>query len=87
MDENTYRDKQGILRFTIGQRYLLPINEKEGEGSVTYVAMQVVADAPVLPFYWNFRRWLKGLGMPPVQYCYEAQILEVLQCVEYPVAK
>ena len=69
------------------QRYLLPINEAEENESVTCVAMHVTEHAPVLQFYWSFRRWLKSLGIPAVEYCYEASILEVLQCVDFPEQK
>ena len=87
--DNEYRDKNNVLCFAIPQHYMLPVNDpekKQGEedGSVTYSILDIKEGVRVISFYHKFRRWLKSMGIDPVEYCYQARLPEVLQCGELP---
>jgi len=77
------RNKNNRLVFSIPQNYMIPINDSIDGGSVTfqniYAEVEVVADT----FYWSFRRWLKSMGVPVMQYCIEANLPEII-CGEFP---
>lgn len=73
--------------FDIQQRYMLPVNEQEEGGSTTFIVITCDALFPKKKFYWQMRRWLRDIGVPIVQYCIAANIVEVLACGDYPEGK
>jgi len=81
------QDKHGHDCFDIQQRYMLPVNEADGEGSVTFVVITCEAEFSKKRFYYSFRKWLQSMGIPVVQYCVAAGIMEVLACGDYPEVK
>ena len=85
--DNEYRDVKNVLRFKIPQLYMLPINTPdEKNGSVSYVRICVQKDTKILQFYRDCRKFLAAYKIPLVQYCYEANLPELL-CAGLPEVK
>ena len=85
LDPTPRRDSFGRYRFPVPQRYSVPVNDTTDK-SVTITMLHVEANQLCDKFYHSFRRWLKAMGVPIVQYLYEANFHEVL-CGNLPEVK